>query len=329
LKTTSTKINRRQAIGFAAACCGGIGVDPVNAAQRTDPPSNLRRRIRSLHLELLLFNHELVPQFLTDRDEHSADESKRARRFLAVSLYMRRMLDQRGADMPVSIDETKLSGQLRKLNVIESFPRQPQPSRTRPAVDTDWLSTETTETSHSFVTTSQGSHPHRVQQSALELCIALERSVSDQNAVETVRDASDDDIRLALESIAPTKYLQLLEPLFLIRPHTPVSMLAIHSTQSRLPDRFQGLLSAICSNLMERLAHDHFDQTLAIGKLQQSDAKHHPSTLSSVFGVLLDKWRMLVRDEHEFKPKQYSQLNRNSTPAPPIHPRSRSSKPAG
>jgi hypothetical protein len=210
---------------------------------------------------------------------------------------MRRLLDQRGGGVPVSIDETKLSGQLRKLNVIESFACQPQRSWIRPTADTGWLSTETTEASPSFVTTSRGSHPHRVQQSALELCIALERSASAQNAVETVRNASDDDIRLALESITPTKYLQLLEPLFLVRPHTPVSMLAIHSTQSGLPDRFQGLLAAICRNLMERLAHDHFHQTLAIGHLPQSNCSRHPSRLSDVFGVLLQKWRWLVLDE--------------------------------
>jgi len=305
LRTSSTKINRRQAIGIAAACCGGIRVDSANAAQRIEPPINFARRIRSFHLELLLFNHELVPQFLTDREEPSTNEAKRARRFLAVSLYLRRLLDRRGGGAPVSIDEAKLSGQLRKLNVGPSLACQSLHSWMRAGSDTDWLSNEATETGHSIVSSSRGAQSHSIQESAMRLCNALKKPANARSAVVTVRNAGDDDIRLALESTAPMDYLELVEPLFLIRPATPVSMLAIHSTETEQTDKFRGMLSAICRNLMERLAYDHFDQSLAIGQLQQCDAKRHPSTLSDVFGVLLEKWLVLIRDNRGFKSDQY------------------------
>jgi hypothetical protein len=265
LKTSSNKINRRQAIGFAAACCGGIGGDPVNAAQRIEPPSNLRRRIRSLHLELLLFNHELVPQFLADREEPSASEAKRARRFLAVSLYMRRLLDQQGAGAEVIIDEAKLCCQLQRLHVSPAL-----------------------------------TFPLRTHESAVRICIAMKKPVGPYGAVETVRNAGDEELKIALESTAATDYLVLVESLFLIRPDTPVSLLAIHSQENLETATFRNVRTTICGNLMKRLAHDHFHQTLAIGHLPQSNCSRHPSTLSDVFGVLIQKWQRIMRDN--FKP---------------------------
>ena len=139
----------------------------------------------------------------------------------------------------------------------------------------------------------------------MQPCTALKKPADAHSAVETVRNASDSDLRLALESTAPMDYLKLVEALFLIRPDTPVSMLAIHSQDNGQPERFRRMLSAICRNLMERLAYDHFDQSLAIGQLQQCDAKRHPSTLSDVFGVLLEKRLVLIRDNRGFKSDQY------------------------
>lgn len=87
----------------------------------------------------------------------------------------------------------------------------------------------------------------------MRLCTALKKPTDAHSAFETVRNAGDEELRLALETIAPMNYLGFVEPLFLIRPDTPVSMQALHSQDNGQPERFRRMLSAICTHLMEIL----------------------------------------------------------------------------
>lgn len=304
MKQVSNDINRRQAIGFAAACFGGIALGSFNTDERVRKSGNLARQIRALHLQLFLFNQELVPRFIDGRSRAPAYELKRAKRFLGMSLYLRRLLDQRSGGGQVFIDEEKLTAGLKKLYVCASLTCQRLDRSMRECSDFGFLTSQSSVADHSFYSLRFGSTTKFIRQSAVMLCHALKKPTSPHSAAATVRNACEEDLAKALKSMDPIDYLTLLEPLFLIRPTAPVSLLTLHSQQHGKRIWFRGFMSTICGNLMESLANNYFQQTLAIGRLSECDGGWHPFTLGQVFDILMQKWLLLMRGMECFDPTQ-------------------------
>lgn len=296
------KIHRRQAIGFSLAACGSAQFCSVSAQPRLGCGDELASHIRELHWQLFEFNREIVPRMVDGRGNSPAYDQKRAERFLHLSLYLRRKLDQRSSQSQVAFDATLLRRRLKQLHVRSRL----DCSRFDDAViqhpANGFLRDQQGNPGHAFASLAWGSSLARLIECAEEICLLLESPQRGMNAIGAVRDASIGDLELAFASMDRGNFLELVEALFMIRPETPVSLLQLHS---RLHDGHLGyasVMSCICGNLMERLANNHFHQTVAISRLSECNGSWHGFIAGQVFDILVQKWLWLMHGERSREP---------------------------
>jgi len=296
------KIKRRRAIGVAIAACGSVGLPSASAGAGLGGGDDAVRQIRELHLNLWDFNREIVPRMIEVQGDAPTYDQKRAKRFLSLSLWMRRKLDQRSGNPPVAFDATLLQRRLKQLNVRSTLEcsRFDHSVIHHPAMG--FLSDQQGNPGHAFVSRAPKITPTRLIESAARICLSLKSSAKGMDAIGVVREASIDDLELAFASMDQGAFLELVEPLFLSRPETPVSLLKLHSSPTIYKAGCESAMSRICGNLMERLANNHFHQTIAISQRTEWSGSQHVFIAGQVFDILVQKWLWLMRVEQNRAP---------------------------
>ena len=294
-------MNRRHAIGLAASICGagrqcladGPGLADKSSGYRGGE-IHLTRQIREVDLHLLLLNHEIVPRFVDDRCTAPAYESKRAGRFLKLSLYLRRRLDRRSVHAHVEFDATWLRKRLQDLHVRSrlDYSRFDHELIQHPGMTC--LRNESGQPGHAFASLAWGIAPDRLTVHAEEICEWMGSPERGLEAIEAIRNAPLDQLKGAFLAMERGDYLELVETLFMIRPETPVSFLTLRSQPSDSQVGFRSIMSNICGNLMERLANNYFHQTLAISQLDECKGSWHGFIAGQVFDILVQKWLKLM-----------------------------------
>jgi hypothetical protein len=313
------RMNRRQAIGLAACICGGSrqcsadgpGLADISSGSRGSK-SNLARQLREVHLQLLLFNQEIVPRFIDNRDAAPAYESKRADRFLKLSLFLRRKLDKRSVHAHVEFDATWLRKRLQELHVRSrlDFSRFDDELIRYPGMT--YLRNESGQPGHAFASLAWGITPDRLTEHAQEICKWMNSPAKRLEAIEGIGNASLHQLKDAFLAMDRGDYLELVETLFMIRPETPVSFLTLRSQPSDGHIGFRSIMSHICGNLMERLTNNYFHQTLAIGQLAECKGSWHSFIAGQVFDILMQKWLRLmvgVRSDEPIEMEQAGDLS--------------------
>jgi len=294
------EINRRQAIGFAAVLgSGSRGFrHEISAAEALgefpQELTGLATQIRTLHTQLHWFNREIVQRFVDGRGDAPTYSSERADRFLALSLYLRKKLDQRSVQDDVEFDAKWLHERLEELHVRSKldcsqfdvdFIRHPAMGFLRGPDDLP---------GHAFASLAWGCTPERIANSAAEICEWLELPAEGVKAFGVIRECPIDEVECSFAVMDRGDYLELIEALFMIRPETPVSFLALQSRPSDSDVGFRSVMSNVCGNVMERLANNYFHQTLAISELNECNGSWHGFIAGQVFDILMQKWLWLM-----------------------------------
>ena len=303
------EMNRRQAIGLAACLSAGsrqCSADgPGLAEMSSGPPggaSHLARQLREVHLQLLLFNHEIVPRFIDNRGTAPAYASKRADRFLKLSLYLRRKLDKRGGHAHVDFNATWLCKRLQELHVRSRLDCSRFDDELIRHPGMTCLRNESGQPGHAFASLAWGITPDRLTEHAEEICEWMESPAKGLEAIEAIRNAPLHQLKDAFLAMDRGDYLELVDTLFMICPETPVSFLTLRSQSSDGHVGFRSIMSHVCGNLMERLTNNYFHQTLAIGQLAECKGSWHGFIAGQVFDILMQKWLRLMGDVRSDEP---------------------------
>lgn len=286
-------INRRQALGLTASWAG-IGLTPDRPMYVHDQPNELAQQIRELHHQLALFNDEIVPRLVDGRSDAPAYRPCRVHRFAAMSKYLRCKLDRRSVQPVVEYSADHLRQRLEQLHVRirldcscfdESFVQHPAMA---------FLRNEHGMPGHAFASLAWGISPQRMRNCAEQICMWLERPGSGSESFDAIRNASCSDLEDCFTVMDLAEYFDLIEALFSIRPATPVSFLRLQSDDLIRGPGVRAIMSTMCGNLMERLANNHFDQTLAIARLPECEGSWHGFIAGQVFDILMQKWLCLM-----------------------------------